>query len=353
MTHRRISAVCLTLLLTLAGSSVATALNVRPGEDASPILGDVPNIHVSPDCKLGLQTWISPNGEDGAFYFDARRVKFAIGRIALDAESCREGVFEGSNADMSGMTTPVYYDNGSGNWKLIPESTSDFFMSSMSGSTFWSILMTERDAPYRLRAKWTPPGYSQPIIAENVIYIGADVGVSIDSDAVATNSTKVMLDFNPPANIIGAQVSNDGSFRTKSTFMFKSPVSMEWNIRGGIGATRVVYVRYLNSDHTKTATYSDDIIYDVVAPTVSGASVTGTVSSQSLSPRAGKNPTVVLKVLAKDDRSGINVIEIKRERGGSSVKKFSRTYVLPAAGGAISVRVRDGAGNWSTWRKAK
>lgn len=182
-------------------------------------------------------------------------------------------------------------------------------------------------------------------------------GVSINDGDTATNQKAVTLNLAWPEYATEARISNDGGFASSKTRTVPLGATIDWELDDSIKGlfTKVVYVRFNGSGIDNTKTYSDDIILDTTAPTISNATAVATSTRLNFT------------VNAVDDITGVEQIQF--DNGQTSVtKSFSRNVRVPlsqvnmAVSNAsvskssvktIRVRVRDGAGNWTKWRTVK
>jgi len=173
------------------------------------------------------------------------------------------------------------------------------------------------------------------------------VGIVINEGETHTNDTDVSVVANAPFGAIGVELSNSATFTTSVQASFDEP--LPWVIATtASGETATVYARYVLAG-SKSATFTDDIVFDNVAPTLSGL----------LTERLGS--TLVADQIGTDAHSGVMRLEY-----GYAAKTVSRPYseelefsltALPEfnqspAGTKLSVRAIDRAGNVSGWYEA-
>jgi hypothetical protein len=175
------------------------------------------------------------------------------------------------------------------------------------------------------------------------------VGVTINNGAEATNTTAVTLRIREPAGATAVQISNDGSFDNPTQRPISSTKNYAWTLdaRGSERRARVVYVRFVGSGIDGNQTFSDDILLDTTAPSVT----TATTSSRSTSTAAKAATT---RVVAKDSGSGVQTIQYAKTKSAlkarSLTAKKGRSFrVRPA--NAKFVRAIDAAGNKSAWKR--
>ena len=188
-----------------------------------------------------------------------------------------------------------------------------------------------------------------------------EVGVSIEDGDSYTNSKQVTLNLVWPEYATAVRISNDGGFAASKTQTKDLAASIDWELDDSVKGiyTKVVYVRFNGVANTRE-TYTDDIILDTTAPTI-----TSTDASTGTS-------TITLSLAATDDITGVDNIQILA--GDTTVTKNYATNVsVPLANlglvvstssinsmsvatakslsvTTIKVRVSDSAGNWTSWR---
>lgn len=180
-----------------------------------------------------------------------------------------------------------------------------------------------------------------------------DEGVSINDAATYTNKPAVTLDLVWPEGATQVRIANDGGFKTAQTLSIGQQVSWKLASSGAERLPKTVYLRFKGYLVDESKTYTDDIILDETPPQIVSAAVVGTAQPSSRE-NARRGRSVVVRVKARDRTSGVRAMQI-------ASSKSSRARVLPfrakaravVAGSRTWVRVRDGAGNWSVWRRAR
>ena len=171
------------------------------------------------------------------------------------------------------------------------------------------------------------------------------VGVVINEGQTHTNSTSVTLAANAPVGATAVELSNYSTFLQSVQAELGDPIDWTLNATAS-GEAATVYARYILANQTKSAVFTDEIIFDNVAPTLSGL----------LTERVGS--TLLANQIGADADSGVVRLEY-----GYSGKTVSRPYsealefsltLLPefnasVAGTKLSVRAIDRAGNSSEW----
>lgn len=199
----------------------------------------------------------------------------------------------------------------------------------------------------------------------------ADYGLTINDGAIFTNQVSVTLTIGQTAPWTDlVEVSNDGGF-AGATWQTYNPCKA-WTITryGNYIIPRTVYVRFKNPTTGQlSATFSDDIILDVTAPTGSVAvdsltaaaavNAAGVLTGQTVSTytvylpllfRTGQPQNATIRLTASDDVSGVGYMMVANNPGftGSNWEAFqaSQNWYVPE-GGAIYVKYKDYAGNVS------
>lgn len=172
-------------------------------------------------------------------------------------------------------------------------------------------------------------------------------GFTINGKAKFTNSTNVVLSLYPPEEATTVEVSNDGSFLDAQEFELTDAVMWQLDDIGASRLPRIVYVRYGTG-----ITYTDDIVLDTADPVLSSVAVSKTSASAVVAFAATKKRK--LTITARDALSGLAAVQIATNSAKTKLKavKYSKTVVVsvPTATKKIWVRVKDRAGNWSTWK---
>ncbi len=182
----------------------------------------------------------------------------------------------------------------------------------------------------------------------------AQTGVSINAGAPFTNTKRVTLDLDYPPCTQAILISNDGGFRSASTFA--PSATIDWMLDDSVKGkfTKVVYVRLLAPGLDAGQTYSDDVILDTEAPVIESAEVSPTTSSAAT--LAAAKTRLLIRIKARDNRSGVRELQLSQNKrkviASTKYKKRVRVQVPQAKAKNYWVRVRDGAGNWSKWRRA-
>ena len=179
--------------------------------------------------------------------------------------------------------------------------------------------------------------------------------VSIEGGAIYTNSPKVAIHVKPPEGAQSVTVANDGGFLPSSTFAPASRIPWTLQTSGADRLPKTVYVRFGEAGPV----YTDDIILDQVDPEITSARVTTTSNNRLAgSPDRWENQRIALgnrtlRVRASDEKSGVMRLQVNRVASVKDARtsRFRSQTTIPAWR-TTYVRVRDGATNWSSWKRA-
>jgi 6-phosphogluconolactonase (cycloisomerase 2 family) len=170
-------------------------------------------------------------------------------------------------------------------------------------------------------------------------------GVTIDDGATYTNDRRVDVKVTRDPFASSLRIANVASGLANGALrrITRREAHYAWQLDPGPSARSVkrVFIRFTPgyaSELGEPVDISDDIILDETDPQVVSATADGST----------------LLVAARDNRSGVAKLQVARDRSHPGrLRAFSRRVELthPAAG--VSVRVVDGAGNRSAWRRAK
>jgi PKD domain/FG-GAP repeat len=161
------------------------------------------------------------------------------------------------------------------------------------------------------------------------------VGVSINGGKLYTNNQNVTLDIVWPAGTDTATVANDGGFQHADTFPVAAKISWTLSTAGSQQSPKTVYVRFGSS----TQNYTDDILLDTVAPTVTAATSEMTAVD-----------TYKVSVTASDDNSGLGKMQITADPAHpGAARPYAATTTYTGSSAPKWVHVWDNAGNLSKW----
>lgn len=166
-------------------------------------------------------------------------------------------------------------------------------------------------------------------------------GVSIDGGARFTNDRDVTVRVVWPAFATSVLLSNDGGFGGAGSFPVEPELRWRIDPAGSGRLPRTIYARFAGIDGARE-TYQDDIVLDETRPRVILAEVT-----------ARAKRTYRLRIRGRDAVSGVKRMQIAANgRKPGPILRYRNSATFTAASSKVLVRVRDGAGNWSRWRRA-
>ncbi len=177
------------------------------------------------------------------------------------------------------------------------------------------------------------------------------LGVSIDDGARFTNDPKVTITAAWPSFASEMLVSNDGGFKAARPYGLRESTAWTLDSSGIERLPKTVYVRFLRG-LTVSETYTDDIILDERPPSVLEAHL-----------RPGRH-AAQLRLRARDrGLAGLKAVQVTndRRRPKAKFRAYRATVKLTKRKGErrlklgkpVFVRVRDRAGNLSTWHVAQ
>ena len=191
---------------------------------------------------------------------------------------------------------------------------------------------------------------SAPLTVTVTPPVGRQLGVSINHGAQYTNDPNVTVFAVWPSFASDMLVSNDGGFEKPGFFPVAEQTPWVLDSSGPERLPKTIYVRFTSGPQI-SETFQDDIILDQTPPKVLGADIAPPVSQSVAAAAAAK--LVTLRVKAKDNVSGVGRMQVttNKKKPGKLLKYKKTLKVKPAP--QLYVRVRDKAGNYSTWRAAK
>jgi hypothetical protein len=341
-TFKLLGLVLLFTCITVAGEHNPSSAAL----ETSPTKPGASQMFLSANCEYALYVALWPDAGstlDIAYVagFPGRRVALDVGVIRLKTET----------ADSVEWNTSCNQFDPYGEWggsRLADEVQIDadgngvFETSGSPARRFWLTFPDRSNFIYSLYVKWTSPG-GETLVGKINVFVDVDCGISINEGAEYTNSRDVTVTVNPCPGAEAVRISNDGSFAVREVAVPGS--SIDWTIESNLVGTftKVVYARYLGGSG---GAVSDDIILDTTTPVVSNVSA-------SLSGRSELVQTslVRLTISARDTISGVGRMQITNNRGKPGKwLKFSPNTQFANQGEVIFVRVKDRAGNISTWR---
>jgi hypothetical protein len=173
------------------------------------------------------------------------------------------------------------------------------------------------------------------------------VGVSIAAGARYTNDPKLQLTIVPPDGATGVTISNDGGFKQPVASAVDPARHYAWALdsSGPERLPKTVYVRFSGACIDPSQTFQDDIILDETPPTLA----TPTLRA----PAKGRRGTSSLGLRASDKTSGVKRVEVRRRNKRILIAAYKRKLRLKGSPRGLTVRVTDGAGNHSRFKKVK
>jgi 6-phosphogluconolactonase (cycloisomerase 2 family) len=287
------------------------------------------------DCYAGGPLTVSP---DSGSVFNGE----ALGNRLFQSAAGPDGVtpthtyadgadgFQGM-ADVQGL---AWSPDGASLYVATEEHYSRGF--SGSGDLSGTVLDLAWDGALLRQVQAVDPTWAFPAYAS-----GEQPGVTIDDAAIYTNDPDVELKILPSATAqTSVRISNDPSFASSELRRIEGSSRYPWRLDTSGPPERTVrhvYARFTDSG----VTLSDDIILDLVAPQVLSARLA----------RSHRRSRMIVR--ARDNRSGVRRLQMASNRSHPSASRpFARTVKLHGAPRRLWVRVIDGAGNASHWRRA-
>ncbi|CAM3578671.1 PKD domain-containing protein [Nocardioides zeicaulis] len=179
------------------------------------------------------------------------------------------------------------------------------------------------------------------------------VGVSINQGARYTNDPHVTVFMRWPTHAKDVLVSNDGGFFPASQRPVAETVAWTLDSSGPERLPKTIYARFTGGQ-AGPETYQDDIILDQTVPSVLSASAApsqGSRRSVDLAPRRAQMRWVVV-LKAADKTSGVASMQVTTRKGKPGRwRAYRKRSTFTGTGGRILVRVSDGAGNVSRWKR--
>jgi uncharacterized repeat protein (TIGR01451 family) len=181
--------------------------------------------------------------------------------------------------------------------------------------------------------------------------------LSINDGALATNIPTVTLRYawNSNDGITQVWFSNDGGFASGTGWIsvnLADPVYTNWVLAtyGDLKLPRTVYARFRNAGGTPFGPIQDDIIYDFTPPQVTQVEI---LTQTQRTRAAVENSSVIVRVTAGDDNSGVGAIQISDYASFAPMFEYAVTsqttdisWTLQSSG-LVYVRALDQAGNAS------
>jgi hypothetical protein len=192
------------------------------------------------------------------------------------------------------------------------------------------------------------------------------VGVLINNGDYATNNPHVKIGLVWPAGATQAFISNNGGFGVSGNAMkFPLATRIPWTLErtGADRLPKTVYVRFLGAGMDDT-NFTDDIILDETAPTMSSAQIVDGAGSTAASASRARRRRYRVKVKAQDKIVGVCEVNASGKKTGGSlvtikncrqkgILNLTRTVTIHSTTPPKYVRVRNSAGSWSRWLKVR
>jgi hypothetical protein len=179
------------------------------------------------------------------------------------------------------------------------------------------------------------------------------VGVSINGGDQFTNDRDVTVDVVWPRFASALLISGDGGFRNAQFRAVDTQIAWTLDSIGSNRLPRTIYVRFAGGGDANQ-TFQDDIILDETAPQVTSARIVArgfAPGAARVAARARLRP-YRLRISARDNISGVKKMQITTNRRKPGLtRNFRGTVTVSAASSKLWVRVRDGARNWSRWKR--
>jgi len=201
-------------------------------------------------------------------------------------------------------------------------------------------------------------GVSNPVSLTVQSTFNPGYSLTINDGALYTNVPTVTLRYawNVGDAITAVKISNDGGFASEVSPWLpidpENPVITEWVLTtfGDLTLPRTVYAKFRDANGQQFGPVQDDIIYDPGSPQIIQAEIIDLAGQTT--ERLGEQ-TVIVRVTANDDNSGVSQVQLSDEATFASPSTFdftNRTIDLTwtlSASNTVYIRVLDRAGNLS------
>lgn len=362
MSFKSFRLVCRVVAVGGSAALLSTAFQSTGIADSGSLTGAITAIEMKTDDAAAVIVNGGPGGTDSRWFlrqgvmsssvwWSVRvsadpRASRCTPRIALDGQSAVQDVSLVPQQVNFGLPTYLWNFDGGGLTRLDTPSFDAFVSQVREG-----VAAIDFDCGALGRASW-----SLPVSVIPAPPVNRSSGISINDGEDFTNSANVQVffgweDLGEPLGMIDrVRVSNDGGFAPSKSkeFVLDSSARVPWTLvkLGNERLPRHVYVKFHQAGGSwLKQTYSDDIVLDTVKPTIQSATMSGSGSAS-----VARSSRSILRVRAKDNRSGVEAIQTGVGGKRSRVVPFKKRISVPA--GTSRVRVQDGAGNWSKWRAA-
>jgi uncharacterized repeat protein (TIGR01451 family) len=187
--------------------------------------------------------------------------------------------------------------------------------------------------------------------------------LSIDDGALYTNvpTVSLTLTWDATLGIDGMKISNDGGFGAGGSTTVWLPITTTYAgwVIPALGNQRLpysVYVKFRDANGTQFGPIQDDIIYDPIVPATPTIQII--VPSTVRYGTAPNTNSVIVRVAATDDNSGVGTIQLSHTPDFAQISEYAATgpttdvtWSLQSSG-QVYVRVVDRAGNISAEKTA-
>jgi hypothetical protein len=266
--------------ITIMGTNFLPKPTVRFGEAATLTVSFVSTRTLTTTVPAGLTsgwytaTLVNPDGQTASLV-NAIRVDDTIptaGGLSINGEASSSTSIDVtltvSATDPTDGVSGMSFSNDSNTW-------SDW----QSYSVYASWQLSDGDGLKMVYGRFQDTAGNVSSVVSDAIEldttVGTDYGLTINEGALYTNQTTVTLKNSAEPRTAQMQISNDGGFAETVWEPYASRKIWRITRYGDYVIPRVVYVRYKDISGNISATYQDDIILDVTAPTGSVQAVPG------------------------------------------------------------------------------
>jgi len=175
-------------------------------------------------------------------------------------------------------------------------------------------------------------------------------GVSINNGAQFTNTPEVSVIARWPRFATDLLLSNDGGFASPLSARVEASVGWKLDASGPERLPKTIYVRF-SGGTSGAETYQDDIILDQTPPELRGVALEPPREQANGSSQLAKSRQFRVSSRASDATSGVAEMQLARSRTRPEpFRRYAATQLLRRASLPRWARVRDFAGNVSSWK---
>jgi subtilisin family serine protease len=210
-------------------------------------------------------------------------------------------------------------------------------------------------APTTLEAPSAAPQQSLPAPApagqpaEPAPAPSGQLGLTINDGARFTNDARVTLSVGWPAGATDVLISNHAGFSPFDRLPVATRVTWKLDLSGPERRPKTVYARFKDGAGTPQPTLRDDIVLDRTAPRVRSATAAPSRGARGPGGRSSRSYVVVLA--ARDATSGVRRLQFAHtKRRPTPLTRYRARTQVRLSYRPRFVRVRDGAGNFSSWK---